>query len=137
MFKKIVSQRILRMIGLAVLALALFGLGALVSRPPQPVTAAPEQPGAVTDYFVCTPTESGVFFNRVALRCATPAPSGVYYFALGNTDSAVASRYLSLFTSGLLAGKNIGIYYDPTKHGDSFGCNFSDCRPLWGAILLP
>ncbi len=94
----------------------------------------PQAPAASWD---CIVVESGVFSNRVATKCNTSPGSGVYYFAVSNADSATASRYVSLFTSALLSGKTVRIFYDPAARGDAYGCWASDCRPFSGAVLLP
>jgi hypothetical protein len=94
---------------------------------------------APTDYFVCTPTHIGTFTSRVHVHCSPPAPNNIYYFAACSTsDSATASRYLSIFTTAKATGKNLAIYYTPSDtSGTACGCASADCRVLWGAEVLP
>jgi len=54
---------------------------------------------------------------------------GGTYFALNTADAPVAARILSILTTAQVAGRTLGIRYDPAdKSGTSIGCLDSDCR---------
>lgn len=101
-----------------------------------PVRSAHAQVGAASS-FVCTPADVGVFIQRVHVRCTVTVNVGgnlVAYWAYPASDSAGASRFLSLFETAKATGTNITIYYDPADlSGSTFGCGNSDCRRIWGA----
>ncbi len=88
--------------------------------------------------FICIPDTVAVFNTRVHVRCQQAAPGGIYYFAFCNkTDSATASRFLSVFTTAKATGKNLRIYYTPSDtSGTACGCQSNDCRVIWGAEVL-
>ena len=92
---------------------------------------------SATAAFVCTPFDVGVFIQRVHVRCTVAANVGgnlVSWWAYPTSDSAGASRFLSLFETAKATGTNITIYYDPADlTGSTFGCGNSDCRRIWGA----
>jgi hypothetical protein len=102
----------------------------------QPAFSAPDTP---SDYFTCVPTGVATFDERVHVRCNAADPNGIVYFAAcSDKDSANASRYLSIFTTAKVTGKNLGLYYDLSDtSGTSCGCSTSDCRVIWGAEVLP
>lgn len=84
--------------------------------------------------YVCTPTGVAAFDTRVHVRCSAAAPGGIYFFAVSTNDSGRASRYLSVFTTAKVTGKNITIYYNTTDlSGAAWGCSNADCRNIWGA----
>ena len=88
-------------------------------------------------YFTCTPIGVASFNNRVHVRCSAAAPGGIYWFAVSTTDSGRASRFLSIFTTAKVTGKNLGIWYNSTDlSGGAWGCNNSDCRNISGAEVL-
>ena len=91
------------------------------------------------DFFNCTPASVATFTNRVHVRCSPAAPGGISYFAAcTTTDSASASRFLSVFTTAKVTAKNLGIYYTASDtSGTACGCASSDCRLLTGAEVLP
>jgi len=99
----------------------------------------PSQASTPTDFFSCSPTGVAAFTERVHVRCSPADPNGIAYFAVCTAnDSANASRFLSIFTTAKVTGKNVGIYYtlsDP--NGTSCGCSTADCRAIWGAEVLP
>jgi len=101
--------------------------------------AQASSPSTPTDYFVCTPQQVGVFTQRVHVRCAPSAPNNISYFAsCYASDSATASRFLSIFTTAKVTGKNVAIYYTASDtSGTSCGCGSSDCRVIWGAEVMP
>ena len=106
----------------------------MVTRPSQ--ASVPSTP---TDYFICTPNQVGTFYNRVHVRCVPSAPENIAYFAVcGDTNSAFASRALSVFTTAKVTAKNLAIYYDPADtSGTSCGCSSSDCRVISGVEVMP
>ena len=80
----------------------------------------------------CVPTQVAVFINRIHVRC-TAAVGGIQYFALGTTDQAFSSRVLTILTTAQVAGRTIGIDFEPSDTtGSSFGCRPADCRIIRG-----
>ncbi len=103
-------------------------------------TTQASSPSAPTAVYNCTPTGVAVFTNRVHVRCSQPVPTTtISYFAYcSTTDSATASRFLSVFTTAKATLKAIDIYYTPTDlSGASCGCSNADCRVLTGAEVKP
>ena len=99
-------------------------------------------PTAPASVFTCTPNAVGVYANRIHVHCTTgAAPSAsIFYFAVCNaTDSALASRYLSVFTTAKVTGKNLTIFYASadTTSGPACSCLSSDCRLTLGAEVEP
>ncbi len=95
-------------------------------------------PAAPTAAFTCTPTGVAIFTNRVHVRCTPAAPNSIAYFAYCTaTDSATASRFLSVFTTAKATGKNLVIFYDPNDltGQQKCGCANGDCRLLTGAEI--
>ncbi|MCL5996451.1 MAG: hypothetical protein M1546_10425 [Chloroflexi bacterium] len=94
-------------------------------------------PQATTATFTCTPAAVAVFTERVHVRCSTGAAPGnaIFYFAYcSQQDSALASRFLSTFTTAKVTGKNVIIFYSQNDlSGANCGCSTSDCRVLTGA----
>jgi hypothetical protein len=87
--------------------------------------------------FTCTPISVASFTNRVHVRCSAAAPGGIYWFAVSTKDSGMASRFLSIFTTAKVTGKNIFIWYDAADlSGGAWGCLNSDCRNISGAEVL-
>jgi hypothetical protein len=99
------------------------------------------EPSAPADVHTCTPSHVGAFADRVHVRCSNPGQPGpsIYYFAFcSSIDPALASRYLSVFTTAKVTGKNLSIYYDPADtSGTGCGCNAGDCRLIWGVEVQP
>jgi hypothetical protein len=78
----------------------------------------------------CTPVEVAAFKERVHVKCAA-AVGGILYFAAPTSDVAHAARILSLISTAQVAGRTLGIKYDPADtKGSSFGCGKSDCRTI-------
>ena len=94
-------------------------------------------PSATLAYFVCTPVEAGVFINRVHVSCTTAVSIGgknIWWWAYPTSDSAGASRFLSLFETAKATGATVTLSYDPSDlSGATFSCNNSDCRRISGA----
>jgi hypothetical protein len=87
----------------------------------------------------CTIWEIAIFPNRVHVLCTTPYIDGaesISYFAYPTSDSAGASRYLSLFETAKATGVTVTIYFNTGDHtGTTFGCQAADCRKITGAQL--
>ncbi len=138
MIKRIASNQYARIGIFAFLAVLVVVAVVVFLHPAQPAAAAPAPaPNAPLSEWTCTPLNVAVFSTRVHIKCSTSPGSNVYYFAVSNSDSGLASRYLSIFTSALLTGKSVNIWYNPGDNGNAWGCGYSDCRPIWGAALLP
>lgn len=108
----------------------------------------PDNPQASYYWYQCdTPTTAhvAVFKNRIHIYCpSTTAISGapaldtlIHWFAFPSSpDSALASRYLSIFETAVISGKNVWLQLDPTDtSGSSYGCLSSDCRQISAAEL--
>jgi hypothetical protein len=100
-----------------------------------PVHAKPLAAGVT---FTCTPDLVVSANVRVVARC----PSGyvvdpqttVKWFAYPTSDSANASRMLSLFETAKATGSTITFYFDTVDlSGAKYGCLTSDCRAIWAA----
>lgn len=102
--------------------------------PIMPVELSPDSPDAI---FTCSPSYVGEFDNRVHVRCSTAAPGAIYYFATPTSDSKRAARVLSVFLTAKALGKNLRMYYNPNSSGSSFGCGYSDCRPIDYVEIMP
>ena len=116
------------------------GLLLLPSRPPLQAGGQTISAAAPTDVFTCTPTGVAAFTSRVHVRCSPAAPGNISYFAVCTTnDSATASRFLSVFTTAKVTGKNLDIFYtaSDTTSGTACGCAAGDCRLAWGAEVKP
>jgi hypothetical protein len=97
------------------------------ARPSEP--QRPEAAGWVS----CTPITVAVYVNRIHVKCAA-AIGGVQYFAFPTTDSASASRFLSVISAAQVAGRTLTILYDPADtSGTAYGCQASDCRAMQAA----
>jgi hypothetical protein len=124
------SKRFVSVIPILVLATVLL----MSSTPAQAST--PIEPSAV---YQCTPSTVATFTNRVHVLCTVPTPGGISYFAVCSTsNSGNASRFLSVFTTAKVTGKNLYIYYTPDDtSGTACGCAAGDCRVIWGAEVRP
>ena len=121
----------------AVVLLVLAAL-ALLPRGTAESQASAQASSAALDTFTCTPIAVAAFTNRVHVRCSTAAPpGGIYWFAVSTANSASASRFLSIFTTAKVTGKNLRIWYTPSDtSGSAFGCLVGDCRIATGAEVL-
>lgn len=90
------------------------------------------------EFFSCTPETVGIFVKqRIHVRCATPAPGNIFYFAY-SVKKKEAPSLVELFTAAKAQGKNVGIYYDPNDlKGAKIGCQTNDCRLFYGAEIRP
>ncbi len=133
MWKKIVTYRAPLVAAVAldvllILAVSLFMRGT-------PIQASPASDhSAQAATFTCTPDQVAVFTDRVHVHCTTGS-LGIYYFAVSTADAASAARYLSIFTTAFALGKTVQVYYGITdESGTAFGCLYTDCRAITGAI---
>jgi len=91
-----------------------------------PVTPAAAAPTDIS----CVPVQVAVFVkaSRIHVRCAA-AVGGISYFAIATNDAPLAARVLSILTTSQVAGRTIGIRYDPADlSGGPIGCQTNDCR---------
>jgi hypothetical protein len=81
----------------------------------------------------CTPNQVGVFSNRVFVRCSGAAGGGITYFAFATSDAPAAARVLSILSTAHVAGRTLGISYEPNDtSGAAIGCPPNDCRLISG-----
>lgn len=130
-----------KQVKLAVFAfLVLFALVLLLTASTPTKAGAPALSPAVPAYdtFTCTPYRVAAFTNRVHIWCSSPAPGGISWFAVSTSDSGSASRFLSIFTTAKVTGKNVIIFYTASDtSGNAWGCNAADCRIAQGAEVMP
>jgi hypothetical protein len=80
----------------------------------------------------CVPVQVAVFTNRLHVRCAA-AVGGIHYFAMATSDAALSARVLSILTTAQVAGRTLGIEYEPSDTtGAAIGCQAADCRVIRG-----
>jgi hypothetical protein len=75
---------------------------------------------------------------RVVAHCVTgyviPSTATIYWFAYPTSDSANASRMLSVFETAKATGSTVTFYFDTTDlSGAAYGCQANDCRAIWAA----
>lgn len=120
---------------LLVTALGIVAAGRLTAQAVQAQTAPPVGPMSVLS--PCTVLDVGVFIQRVHVRCTTTVNIGgniIAWWAYPTSDSAGASRFLSLFETAKATGSTLTLYYDANDlTGSTFGCGNTDCRRIWGA----
>jgi hypothetical protein len=100
-----------------------------------PVRAKPLAAGVTSS---CIPDRVVSANIRVVAHCPTgyfiDQNTTVYWFAYPTSDSANASRMLSLFETAKATGASVTFYFDTADHsGASYGCQISDCRAIWAA----
>lgn len=98
--------------------------------------AGPARAAGVT--FTCHPDLVVSANVRVVAHCPSGyAISGgptIYWFAYPTSDSANASRMLSVFESANALGATVTFYFDTDDlSGAAYGCQGSDCRAIWAA----
>jgi hypothetical protein len=98
--------------------------------------AGPAIVSAQTVPFDCTPSLVGVFTNRVYVQCTASVLGTVNQFAVSTSDSGMAARFLSAFTTAKVTAKTLRIHYFPSGDGSSFGCVVNNCRPISGVEVL-
>ena len=80
-----------------------------------------------------------VFPDRVHVLCTTVTVDGaanIWYFAYPTSDSAGASRFLSMFETARAVGSHLTIYFNAGDHtGTVFGCQAADCRKITGVSI--
>lgn len=91
------------------------------------------------------PNHVAAFTDRVHIYCATTTPisgapalsAAITWFSVATaSDSAGASRFLSLFQTSVITGKPVWILLDPNDtSGNSFGCGSSNCRRIIGVEM--
>ena len=120
---------------LFLLLVAALGVAAAGRLSVQAVQAAHE--AVVMSTFSCTPFDVGVFITRVHVRCTASVNIGgnsIAWWSYPTSDSAGASRFLSLFETAKATSSTLTIYYDPNDlTGSTFGCGKTDCRRIYGA----
>jgi hypothetical protein len=85
---------------------------------------------AAPTWITCNPAESMTFPERIHVKCAS-AVGGIIFFSLGTNDEAATARALSMINTALVAGRGLGVLYDPADtSGTAFGCLASDCRRI-------
>jgi len=119
---------------LAALVIAAVLFGGLRFRPSVVAAAEPD----ASTWYRCTPANTTAYTSRIHVKCTVATAGGILYFAYPTRDTANASRFLSLLSTAVVAGKQVDILYDPADlSGASYGCATSDCRPIIGIALLP
>lgn len=76
----------------------------------------------------CVPTQTMTHENRVHVKCAAPAPGGVYYFAVSTSNAARASQMLSLASTAQVAGRPLQVLYYTETSVNPEGCLTDNCR---------
>jgi hypothetical protein len=119
---------------LIVTALAVLMIALASSTPSKAATPSANLAAAFQN---CTPIGIGVFENRVHVRCSAGIGGGpVIYFAVCSTgsNSALASRMLSTFTTAFATNNQLDLFYNTgDTTGTACGCGTSDCIRIWGA----
>jgi hypothetical protein len=88
--------------------------------------------------FTCSPNLVVSANVRVVARCASgfaiPGGATIYWFAYPTSDSANASRMLSVFETAKATGSTVTFYFDTADlSGAAYGCQTNDCRAIWAA----
>jgi hypothetical protein len=84
----------------------------------------------------CTPNNVATFPDRVHVRCNPTIGGGVIFFAVSASETAFASRFISMATAGIVSGRTLSVSFDPAdKSGAAFGCGVSDCRRAKGLVI--
>jgi hypothetical protein len=112
--------------------------------------AAPQSSGEVPNayyWYQCNNIANShvaVFSTRVHLWCQSttsvsggPALNGIYYFSVPTSpDSPLASRFMSLMQTAVIANRTVWVELDPNDtSGTSFGCGSANCRRIIGMEL--
>lgn len=133
MIKRFSSNRLLVLMLLLIAAAGVFVAGRLSAS----FVHAAAVPTSTQATFVCTPYDAGVWIQRVHVRCTQTVTIGtdvISWWSYPTSDSAGASRFLSLFETAKATGTTLTLYYDPADlSGSAFGCGNTDCRRIWGA----
>ena len=75
---------------------------------------------------------------RVVAHCVSGyvinGTTTIRWFAYPTSDSANASRMLSVFETAKATGSTVTFYFDTADlSGSAYGCLNSDCRAIWAA----
>ena len=75
---------------------------------------------------------------RVVAHCASgyyiDPSTTIFWYAYPTSDSATASRMLSVFETAKATGSTVTFYFDTTDtSGGSYGCLVGNCRAIWAA----
>jgi hypothetical protein len=91
----------------------------------------------------CTPDLVVSANQRVVAHCPAghgyiiPGGDTIYWFAYPTSDSANASRMLSVFETAKATGATLTFYFDTADlSGAAYGCLTGDCRAIW-AVTTP
>lgn len=86
------------------------------------------QAEAVETWTACVPVEVATYQSRIHVRCSA-AVGGINFFAASTQDAPYAARLLGVLTAAQVAGRTLGILFDPAdQSGVAIGCSVSDCR---------
>lgn len=130
MIKRISSSWLAVLLLLMVLALGVAAAGRLTA---QTVQAAP----TVGAFYTCTPNLVVSANVRVVARCSVAYNGTILWFAYPTSDSANASRMLSVFETAKATSSTITVYFDTADtSGVAYGCAANDCRAIW-AVTTP
>ena len=68
--------------------------------------------------------------DRIAAKCESPAPGGIYWFAYNITkEDETVKMVLSLLSTARVAGRSVLVSYESSDlSGDRWGCQSNDCR---------
>lgn len=123
---------ILWAVGLLLVVINL-GIAAVLLLHILPVRAAGAGPLAGVNY-TCSPDLVVSANVRVVAHCAAGYSNTIFWFAYPTSDSANASRMLSVFETAKATGATVTFYFDTADtSGASYGCLASDCRAIWAA----
>ncbi len=92
--------------------------------------------------YTCSPDVVVSANVRVVAHCASGylisgTTTTIYWFAYPTSDSANASRMLSLFETAKATGSTLTFYFDTADlSGAAYGCLATDCRAIW-AVTTP
>ncbi len=121
---------------LAPAAIVLIVVAALLAASTPAQAGAPAAPNV---FYSCTVDNVAAFTNRVHAHCTVAYNGTISWFAFcTTTDSATASRMLSVFTTVKALNGHLGIYFDPNDtSGTNCGCASTDCRVVQGVEVRP
>lgn len=102
------------------------------------MTLRSEMAQASAATFTCHPDRVVSANTRVVARCPSGYPiSGgptIVWFAYPTSDSANASRMLSVFETANAMAATVTFYFDTDDlSGSAYGCATNDCRAIWAA----
>jgi hypothetical protein len=123
---------------LLVLVLAL-GAAAGTKLSVQSARAASLSMASTPTSWTCTPNLVVSANVRVVARCAAgySGNTALIWYAYPTTDSAGASRMLSVFETAKATGSTITVYFDAADtSGGAYGCDPTNCRAIW-AVTTP